>query len=135
MQRANVTVKCDREMLIDVPDPAQIVALMAQLSEQRLPLHDAIRRAFAELAKLSGRGIVHAKSIYSAVNLLRRVGSVPVFADLTRSACFDPVGNGFWAYDVSLEGTIYRTPVEMRERPQSTRDDLGQGSVVQYLGR
>ncbi len=66
---------------------------------------------------------------------MRRVGSVLVFAELTRSACFDPVGNGFWAYDAALEGAVYRTPVEMRERPQSTRDDLVKDQVVQYLGR
>jgi hypothetical protein len=50
MQRANVTVKCDREMLVDVPDAEQIVALMAQMESRRVALHDLIRRAFTELA-------------------------------------------------------------------------------------
>ena len=135
MQRATIAIRCDRNMLIDVPDPEAVARLMAEKAGTVASLHGLIRRAFEELAKLSSRGLVHAKSVYSFVNLMARVGSVPIFAELTRSACFDPVGDGFWAYDPSLEGVIYRTPDEMRERPRSTRDDLLRDQVVQYLGR
>ena len=69
------------------------------------------------------------------VNLFRRTGAVPIFAELTRSACFDPVGDGFWAYDPELKGKVYHTPEEMRERPLSSRGDLIKDQVIQYLGR
>jgi hypothetical protein len=61
---------------------------------------------------------------------------VPVFAELTRQACFDPIDQpGMWAYDHSLEGTVYRTPDEMRERPMSQRDNVVRDQAVPYTGR
>lgn len=135
MQRGTVGVRCDRNMLIDVPDPAAIETLMIAANDAQMTIGALVRTAFGELAKLSGRGMVHAKGIYSAVNLLRRTGTVPVFAELTRNACFDPVGDGFWAFDASLVGTIYRNAEDMRERPQSSREDIVKDQVVQYLGR
>jgi hypothetical protein len=135
MQRATLAVRCDRNTLVDVPDREALAQWMAQAEEARLSLSALVHTAFEELAKLSGRGLVHAKSIYSVVNLMRRTGAVPVFAELTRRACYDPVGDGFWVYDVSLEGSVYRTPDEMRERPLSKRTDLIKDQVVQYMGR
>ncbi|MBC7235141.1 MAG: hypothetical protein H5T69_04825 [Chloroflexi bacterium] len=135
MARASVEVVCDREMLIDVPDREAIVALMAARERDQVPLSRLIRKAFAELAKLSSGGVVHIKGLYSVVNLMRRSGLVPILAELARNACFDPVGQGYWAYSPALEGTLYQTPDEMRERPLSGRDDLVKDQVVQYLGR
>jgi hypothetical protein len=135
MQQASSTVRCDKNMFIDVADREEVARLMAETEEEQPSLSALIHLAFLELAKLSSRGIVHAKSIYSMINMLRRTGAVPVFAELTRSACYDPVGDGFWAYDASLEKEIYRTPVEMRERSLSNREDLVKDQVVEYLGR
>jgi hypothetical protein len=135
MQRANVEVRCDRNMLIDVPDRDAVARLAARPEIAALSLNALVRKAFNELSKLSGRGLVHAKSVYSVANLMRRTGAVPILAELTRRACYDPVGDGFWAYDPSVEGTVYRTPEEMRERPASQREDLVRDQVVQYLGR
>ncbi|HHX65603.1 MAG TPA: hypothetical protein GX702_12015 [Chloroflexi bacterium] len=135
MQRATVDVRCDREMLVDVPDREAIAQIMAQMNAEDRSLRELVRMAFLELAKLSAEHTVHAKGIYSVVNLMRRTGAVPIFAELTRHACYDPVGNGLWTYDPSLEGTIYKTPDDMRERPQSNRDNLIKDQVVEYLGR
>jgi hypothetical protein len=135
MQRLSVAVRADKNMLIDVPDRAAMAGLMAQMEARKVALPRLVHVAFSELAKLGSRGLVHIKALYAAVNLMRRVGSVPVFAYLTRQACYDPVGDGFWAYDASLEGKAYATSDEMRERPLSTRGDLVRDQVVQYLGR
>jgi hypothetical protein len=135
MGRASIEVDCDREMLIDVPDAEPIVALMATREKENAPLHRLMRKAFAELAKLSSSGTVHVKGLYSVVNLMRRSGLVPILAELARNACFDPVGEGYWAYDPALEGTLYQTPDEMRERPLSGRDDLVRDQVIQFQGR
>jgi hypothetical protein len=135
MQRVGVAVRADKNMLIDVPDRAVIVDLMSQMEARKVPLPRLVHIAFSELAKLGSRGLVHVKSLYATVNLMRRVGSVPIFAYLTRQACYDPVGDGFWAYDSALEGKVYTTSEEMRERPLSTRGDLIHDQVIQYLGR
>ena len=135
MQRGSVPLRCDRNMLVSVTDREAIAHLMGQSEAAQLPLRDLIRLVFGELAKLSGRGLAHAKSVYSVANMYRRTGAVPVFTALTQSACYDPVGDGFWAYDASLDGTHYRTPEDMRERPLSSREDLIRDQVVQYPGR
>lgn len=135
MQRATIPVRVDRSMMIDVPDIDSVVELRRQADSMAMPLGALVRGAFAELAKLSGRGLVHAKSLYSAINLMRRTGAVSVFAELTRNACFDPVGDGQWAYDKSLDGKVYHTADEMRDRPLSNRDDLIKDQVIQYVGR
>ncbi|MEA3406563.1 MAG: hypothetical protein U9R48_00600 [Chloroflexota bacterium] len=135
MQRANIAVDCDPNMMVNIPNPQEIVRLMERTAESDPPLGSLVRTAIRELVKLSSRGVVHAKAIYSVVNLLRRTGAVPIFSELTRNACFDPVGEGFWAYDSELEGEVYSDPEEMRERPLSKQEDVLRDQVVQYLGR
>ena len=55
-----------------------------------------------KLTSLSPQGTVHAKTIYSAVNVLRRVPPGPVFALLSTEACFVPMGGGYWTFDEAL---------------------------------
>jgi hypothetical protein len=55
-----------------------------------------------KLTSLSPQGTVHAKTIYSAVNVLRRVPPGPVFALLSTEACFVAMGGGYWAFDEAL---------------------------------
>lgn len=132
-QRATLQVKADRNMVIDVPDPQAIVSLMEDAEAAGTPLSTIVYHVFEELAKQSSKGgSVHAKSVYSAVNLVRRFGAVPVFAELTHRACFDPVGGGYWALDPTLQKTTYQTPEEMFERPLSNRRDTVKDPVIQY---
>jgi hypothetical protein len=132
MQPRSIGIRHDPATLIDVPDREGIARLMSEtLMGSRSP-YNLIRSVFAELAKLSPQGIASCQAIYSAVNMYRRSGAVPIFSLLTRNACFDPVGNGDWTYDGSLEGQLYETPEEMRERPLSHRSDLARDQVVRY---
>ncbi|MBN1401269.1 MAG: hypothetical protein JXA74_10560 [Anaerolineae bacterium] len=135
MQRAMVDIRCDRNLFMAVPDMPAVAAHMARVEAAGTPLPALIRRGFQELAKLSSRGLVHIKSLYSLINMMRRSGMVPIAEYLTHNACFDPVGDGFWAYDVALEGQTYETAEQMRERPLSTRADLVRDQVIQYVGR
>jgi hypothetical protein len=134
-QQAPPPVRADGNMLIIVPDDEAIEGLMRQASGAQLSLSATVRSVFQELAKLGAGGTVHAKSLYSAANLLRRTGAVPVFAELTRRACYNPVGDGLWVYNSDLEGAVYRDPDEMRERPLSTRENTVRDQAIQYLGR
>jgi hypothetical protein len=76
--------------------------------------------------------LVNAKTLYSAVNLTRRSGAVPIFAELTKHACFDPVGDGNWVYDESLRKVLYTSPEEMSRRTSSHRQDLIVDRVYSY---
>lgn len=134
MQPGRIAVRHDPNTLIEVPDRDAVARLMWQSQQTSRSLYGLVKAVFAELAKLSPQGVAHCQAIYSAINMYRRSGAVPVFSILTANACFDPVGNGEWAFDGSLEGQQYQTPDEMRERPLSRRADLARDQVVRYAG-
>lgn len=133
MQRASVAVRYDPNTFVDVPDREAVAQLMVRSATANASLSLLIRQAFQELAKLSSQGFAHAKSIYSVVNMHRRAGAAAVFAALTRNACYDPVGDGQWAFDPSLVGRVYETPEEMMERPLSARAMRTRDQVTRYL--
>ena len=132
IQRKAYTCRYDKHLLIDEGPVDELDRLWTDASTETKSLFEYLIELFPELAKLSGQGLVHAKTLYSAVNLTRRCGAVPVFAELTRRACFDPVGDGNWVYDESLRNVTYNTPEEMSRRPSSRRQDLIVDRVYQY---
>ena len=132
MQRKAYTGRYDRHLLIDEGRVDQLDGLWTNAGEETRSLFEYLTEIFPELAKLSGQGLVHAKALYSAVNLTRRCGAVPIFAELTRRACFDPVGDGNWVYDESLRNVTYNASEEMSRRPSSRRQDLIVDRVYQY---
>ncbi len=87
--------KYDEEMLIVIGDPIGIDAV-AQSARQQRSLAPLLEEIFPELAKLSGAGSVHAKTLYSAINLIRRAGPRTVLSALTESRAFAPVGGGYF---------------------------------------
>ncbi len=50
-----------------------------------------------ELTKLNPNGTVHAKSVYSAVNIVRRCPPGPIFHALISNPNFRDAGNGLFA--------------------------------------
>jgi len=133
LRQGYLPVRCDRNMQLDVEDPDAVFELMNTPEVQALTLKEIMQRAFDELAKLNPQGAVHCKALYALINMYRRVSAVSVFAELTRNAAFDPVGDGFWAYTPELEGKVYHTPEEMRERPLSQRGDRIRDQAIVYL--
>jgi hypothetical protein len=132
MQRKAYTCRYDKHQLLEEGATEELDRLWQDPTGSPPALFDCLTELFPELAKLSGQGLVNAKSLYSAVNLTRRSGAVPIFAELTRHACFDPVGDGNWVYDESLRKVTYSTPEEMSRRPSSRRQDLIVDRVYAY---
>ena len=132
MQRKAFPCQYDKHLVVDVGSAEDLDPVWVNSSEEAQSLFDLLTEVFLELAKLSSQGAVHAKALYSAVNLTRRCGAVPVFAHLTKHACFDPVGDGNWVYDESLRGVTYEALEDMRRRPKSRRQDLIVDTVYQY---
>jgi hypothetical protein len=87
--------KYDEEMLIVIGDPIGIDAV-AQAARQQRSLAPLLEEIFPELAKLSGAGHVHAKTLYSAVNLIRRAGPRAVMGALCENRAFTSVGGGYF---------------------------------------
>jgi hypothetical protein len=94
-EKRPVAHKYDEDMLILIGDPAAMDGLSASNHAER-PLENLLVEIFPELAKLSGAGRVHAKTLYSAVNFLRRVGPRAVFLTLASSPAFSSAGGGYF---------------------------------------
>jgi hypothetical protein len=94
--------KYDEEMLIVIGDPGGIDALHASARPDR-PLETLLVEIFPELAKLSGAGRVHAKTLYAAVNFIRRVGMRAVFSALLQSSAFVSMGGGYFAMETARD--------------------------------
>jgi hypothetical protein len=94
-ERRPLAHKYDEEMLIVVGDPLGIEQL-SQSSQSKLPLGILLEEIFPELAKLSSAGSVHAKTLYSAVNFVRRAGPRAVLSALTENRTFTSTGGGYF---------------------------------------
>lgn len=94
-EKRPISHKYDEEMLIVIGDPMGVEAA-AQSARQQRSLAVLLEEIFPELAKLSGAGHVHAKTLYSAINLIRRAGPRTVMGALTESHAFASVGGGYF---------------------------------------
>jgi hypothetical protein len=56
----------------------------------------AVREAFPEIAKLNPQGNVHARTLYAVVNVITRASPLDVFAALSASGAYTPVGDNYW---------------------------------------
>jgi hypothetical protein len=59
-----------------------------------MSMRDLVFQLFADLAGLSQQGAVHVKTIYSAVNVVRRCPPEPVFAALASDNRLEKIGDG-----------------------------------------
>ena len=103
MLKQPITCEYDELMVIGVSDPDAIDAFWISPEQQQKPLLTLMRQIFPELTKINPQGAVHAKTLYSAVNVVRRCPPGPIFYELSTQACFIPMGHGYWTYDPSIE--------------------------------
>ena len=69
----------------------QIIPLMPDQS-----IEQAVKDAFPEISKLSPQGNTHARTLYAVVNVITRAAPLDVFAALTASGLYTPVGDNYW---------------------------------------
>jgi hypothetical protein len=98
-----IACEYDDLMVFGVNDPDAIDDLWDDTRQQQKPLLTVLRQIFPELAKLNPQGAVHAKTLYSAVNVIRRCPPGPIFHELSTQASFIPMGHGYWTYDASID--------------------------------
>ncbi len=101
MQKRPVAVEYDEQMIVAVDNQAAIDQVWQRLDERKVPLSKVVADMFRELAKLTTQSAVHARSLYSAVNVIRRVPPGPVFAELVTHPYFVHVGDAYWRFDDS----------------------------------
>jgi hypothetical protein len=102
VKKLPIACEFDEQLTISEDNPQEIDALWMRTKASGDSLVQTMARLMPELVKLSPQGTVHAKTIYSAVNILRRTAPGPVFACLSTEPCFVSMGGGYWAFDETL---------------------------------
>jgi hypothetical protein len=99
MQKRQVGVAYDELMMLWVDDVPSLEPVFRAVDDQRKPLARVIAEVFPELAKLSAQSTVHARTLYSAVNLVRRSPVAPIIATLHGDPAYIAVGGNYWRFD------------------------------------
>jgi hypothetical protein len=91
-------VACEYDELVIIGDdrPSDLVKLRHASGYAHANLADLVHQIFADLAGLSQQGTVHAKTLYSTVNLLRRCPPAPILQVLVSDARFQSAGDGYY---------------------------------------
>lgn len=97
MNKVQVACEYDEYMIVAEENPEAINELRDLLQNNNVELSQIVEQIVPELTKLNPQGTVHAKSVYSAVNILRRSPPGPIFYALISNRRFRDVGNGFFA--------------------------------------
>jgi hypothetical protein len=99
------TVSCeyDELMMIDVADDEAVDKLWAQVRSRKISFEELVSSITRELAALNPQGNVHAKTLYSAVNVALRCPPGPIFSLLVAHPQFEQVGGPYW--QLSKNGT------------------------------
>jgi hypothetical protein len=97
MNKVNVACEYDEYMIVAEQNPQDLDALREQTERLALSTIDLVAQITPELVKLNPQGTVHAKSVYSAINIVQRTPPGPVFYALISNRRFRDVGNGLFA--------------------------------------
>ena len=98
MQKRPIACEYDELCLLDEPVRTIGDALWALERARERPLDDLVTAVFAELAKLTPSVAVHGKTLYAAVNVLRRCPPGLVFSTLFGVPGFITTGDGYWIH-------------------------------------
>lgn len=94
--RRSIGADYDELMLLGADELDDVDALFNTTQQQRKPLANIIHSVIAALAQLTPQRTVHAKTIYSAINVIRRCPPGPIFATLVANLDFQNVGGHYW---------------------------------------
>lgn len=95
-RQTTIATDYDELMLIDVEDTEALDRLWQRVRQQDAPLEDVVVDVARALAAYNPQSNIHAKTLYSAVNLIRRCPPGPIFALLVLSPAFEHVGGPYW---------------------------------------
>jgi hypothetical protein len=101
LKRRSVSCGYDDLMIVGTDTIAAIDALWRRAESQQRTVASLLAEIFPQLAQLTPQNSVHAKTLYSALNMIRRVPPGPLFAELVRHPAFQPVGDHYWQFDKS----------------------------------
>lgn len=95
------TIGCgyDDLLIVGTDFVAAVDAVWRRVVQNKRSVNQLLRDLFPELADLTPQHTVHAKTLYSAINMLRRLPPEPVFAELMSDPAFVSVGDYYWQFE------------------------------------
>ena len=96
-QRRRIGCEYDELMVVGTDYTAAIDTIYERAKSRSLA--SLMAALLPELAELSPQNAVHAKTLYSVLNMVRRTPPGPLFAELVRNPAFVPVGEHYWRFD------------------------------------
>jgi len=103
MQKRPIACEYDELCLIDEPDRDVGDQVRSDVGDAEADLGQVVKDVFLELAKLTPSVTVHAKTLYSALNVVKRCSPGQVFATLFSMPEFVTTGDGYWIYQGGAE--------------------------------
>jgi hypothetical protein len=101
MQKRLIGCEYDELMVVTFDNAEAVDEVWLRADNNHLPFDRLVAEAFRELAKLNPQSTVHAKTLYSAVNVTRRCTPEPIFAELTTRPYYIHVGDFYYRFDES----------------------------------
>lgn len=95
-QKRAIGAEYDELMILGADDLAGVDAAFQTTQQKKASLASILRSLIPALGALTPQGTVHAKTLYSAVNILRRCPPGPIFATLAANPDFQNVGGDYW---------------------------------------
>jgi len=95
-QKRAIGAEYDELMILGADDLAGVDALFQNAQQQKKSLASILKTLIPPLGALTPQGTVHAKTLYSAVNVLRRCPPGPIFATLVANPDFQDMGGHYW---------------------------------------
>lgn len=99
--RRSIPCGYDDLLIVGTDVVTAVDAHARRAASMQMSLAALLVEVFPSLAGLTPQNTVHAKTLYSAVNMLRRVPPGPLFAELIRNPAFKAVGDHYWQYEGS----------------------------------
>jgi len=100
MNKIQITCEYDDYLIVSAEDTKQLDALSQSVEKAGIGVDQIVEQIVPELTKLSPQGTAHAKTVYSAVNMIWRCPPGPVFYALISNRRFRDAGGGFFALEV-----------------------------------
>lgn len=103
LDRRTISCGYDDLLIVGTDYVAAVDALWREAQTRGRSVVSILRAIFPELADLNPQRTVHAKTLYSAANMLRRMPPGPIFAELVTNPLFISVGDHYWQYEPSAQ--------------------------------
>lgn len=99
LTRRGVGCGYDDLLIVATDVGAAIDVLARRIEANQRSVASLLAELFPQLASLNPQNAVHAKTLYSAINMFKRVPPGPIFAELVRHPAFKAVGDHYWRFE------------------------------------